>query len=110
MKESCCRIMMVEMIRKTEITNCKTISDFLSPLPEEEKLNPDFKMPANFALDNTNAGYEPASKLTITPSSNNANRGNGENKADAVNDLSASWLNNGKSSMLMTRANSKAIK
>ena len=32
------------MMRKTEITNCKTISDFLSPLPEAEKLNDKTKL------------------------------------------------------------------
>ena len=51
-----CKLPVHMPIRKTEITNCRTISDFLNPVPEGEKLKPDFKIPANFALDKTKAG------------------------------------------------------
>jgi hypothetical protein len=66
----------VDATRNMEIINWKTISDFLTP-PPDEKANPDFKILISFTFDTKSAGYRPAAKLMMMYSSRSDKRTNG---------------------------------
>ena len=67
--------------------NCATIKAFLRKLLPPVKENPFLITPIICVPDKTNAGYNPAKKLTNTVNSINAIMGIGCNKMAALNHL-----------------------
>src|SRR5687767_10026007 len=101
---------MVDTMRNTDITNWNTINDLLKLPPEDDARTPDLRMLINPELLKMNAGYDPASRLIKIASNRKTTIAHGCSKREAVKILPVMPLKTGNRSMLVTTANTSAIK